>query len=501
MDELQSFDCTLSSVCKLTSQINPNIASLQLGVLSSSYAVDMLESDFDPTIFSTVQLNRAGLNLNELDPRSQVAGNLLNTNTYQLSSGIQKRLTGGTTVSAGMEFFRTSDNIPLNAYNEYVGDHVGANSTAVNVAISQPLLRGKGESYNTAPIELSKIQVKTDQLSLVHNASELMQNVVIAYWQYLAESQRLKIYNTNVRRVNSVLEMTEELVLANKKPRSDLIQIQADLLGKERQALIAKQNLFSARQTLARFIGMSKEESLVIGDPSDGFPDVTADNLIQLEDLIMLSLENRNDLQAINQQISKTEVLASMAEHETKPSLDLTGSIQYGGSDLGNGIHRILTPLTTNDGRNYSLGIGLRYNIPIGNNRAESNVLIRDNNVTNQYLVYNNQQRNIEINLSIEYNSLLNSIDALDKAKRTLEYYEEVFDNEQLKFQNGLTTILNLIIFQERLTFAQLDYITNQQQVANSIVRLRHQTGTLLSTDLNSLNIVSTDVFYQLPIR
>jgi outer membrane protein TolC len=500
MDEMQSSDCTLVSICELASHVNPGITAQQFSVDRTEYAIDVLNSDFDPLFYASANANRSGVNLNSLDPRVDLIGNMLNTNQYALSGGVQKRMMNGMTVNSSLEFNRISDNIPINVYNENVGGHIGDNATALNLSIVQPLLRGKGKKYNTAPIEIAKIDAKTEQSGLTFTTSEQIQNVVLAYWQYYSDYERLKIYKTNERRVRSVLEMTTELVNANRQPASDLLQIQADLLDKERQVIAAKQNVYAARQNLGRFIGLSEEDSHRIGKPIDIFPEVVLDEAVSAQKLIEIAHTNRMDLDILDKQKSRSEILLDLAKNDLQPNLNLTGTARYGGTDFGNGLHRIVTPLATDDGRNYTIGIGLSYDIPIGNKRAESTVLINQTSVSNQELLYDNQKRNIEINVSIEHNNLVNSVDAVNKSRQTLEYYEEVFDNEQLKFQNGLSTILNLILFQERLTFAQLEYIFNQQQMASAIVRLRHQTGTLVESTYNALTIQNKHVFYQLPI-
>ncbi|MEM6379978.1 MAG: TolC family protein, partial [Bacteroidota bacterium] len=98
----------------------------------------------------------------------------------------------------------------------------------------------------------------------------------------------------------------------------------------------------------------------------------------------------------------------------------------------------------------------------------------------------------------IAYNNLLNSVEAVKKSEQALRYYENVFENEQIKFQNGLTTLLNLILFQERLTFAQLDYIRNQQQFAIALSNLRYETGTIFSSEVANSQFDSA-IFYSLP--
>ena len=109
----------------------------------------------------------------------------------------------------------------------------------------------------------------------------------------------------------------------------------------------------------------------------------------------------------------------------------------------------------------------------------------------------NNLKRNIDLNVSIALNNLENSVEVLEKAKRALEFYQEVYNNEQVKFKNGMTILLNLIQFQERLTFAELDYLQAHQQVAIAIVSLRYETGTLLLNKKG--NKGNKELFFTIP--
>jgi outer membrane protein TolC len=124
---------------------------------------------------------------------------------------------------------------------------------------------------------------------------------------------------------------------------------------------------------------------------------------------------------------------------------------------------------------------------------AKSNIAVNDQKVANE-----NLQRNIELNISNALNNLNNSVLVLEKAKEALDSYKEAFNNEQVKFQTGLTTILSLILFQERLTSSELQYLQAYQQFANAIVNLRHETGTLILQD-NRGFAIDQKAFYIIP--
>ena len=72
------------------------------------------------------------------------------------------------------------------------------------------------------------------------------------------------------------------------------------------------------------------------------------------------------------------------------------------------------------------------------------------------------------------------------------------YNNEQIKFKNGLTILLNLIQFQERLTFAELEYLSAKQQFAIAIINLRYETGTLLVGQGTSS--INKSLFYTIPL-
>ena len=87
----------------------------------------------------------------------------------------------------------------------------------------------------------------------------------------------------------------------------------------------------------------------------------------------------------------------------------------------------------------------------------------------------------------------------MQKSEETFNLFLIAFANEQEKFQNGLTTLINVILFQERLTLAETQYIQFQQQFAIDLATLRFETGMLMNAEyLNQDELYERD-FYQIP--
>ena len=365
------------------------------------------------------------------------------------------------------------------------------------------MLRGRGKTIVTALEQASKLNLEsTSNNAQFANSFELFQMSSV-YWQYVTAHKSLEIYRENEARVRRVLEITQELVKADKRPAGNLAQIQADLANQERQTKVAEQILYSAKLNLGRTIGLSKEDSEQLGNPIDEFPSVEESGYMKnLDKLTFLSIaqNNRADIEAAKKVQKALELQLKFTENSKKPQLDLTGFVNYGGMNMGNGLDRALATFSREEGRNFGYGLRVNFSFPLNNNLAQGNFIQNEIALKDQEITTSNLRRNIDLNVSIALNDLENSVDVLKKAEEALEFYQEVYTNEQIKFKNGMTILLNLIQFQERLTFAELDYLRAHQQFAIAIVNLRYETGTLLvSKNRNRNSNINRSLFFTIP--
>ncbi|QNS41683.1 TolC family protein [Chryseobacterium manosquense] len=164
----------------------------------------------------------------------------------------------------------------------------------------------------------------------------------------------------------------------------------------------------------------------------------------------------------------------------------------------GNGKPFQANSFFKDEGKYLGGGAKITFSLPINNNYAKGNLAKSKIAISDQQVFNENLKRNIELNISIALNNLENTISALEQSKLSLDSYREAFENEQLKFKTGLTTLLNVILFQERLTSAELEYLKSQQSFASAIINLRHETGTLVEGDENGY-LVRKENYYTIP--
>lgn len=494
--------CNLIEIARKAFDKNPNVLRSSLAIRSAEGDLQIQRSAFDVNSFSELLLRNNQNTLVGADPRTAfVENSVLKSNVLNLSAGLRKRLRTGQLTEFSLNYGFNNNNLPLNSFNQPIGLYLGNNASTLNFSLTQPLLRGRGRHIVTALERASHLYVQNAKSNNEFSNSYELWQIGLAYWNYYTAYKSLDIYKQSENRIRNVLAVTEELVKGDKKPAGDLVQIHSDLANQEKLTIMAEQDLYAARINLGKVIGLSTEESLLIDVPENDFPTITQSEFkkgLDEADFIKLAKDKRADFRAARHGHEALEQQYVLAQNNTKPQLDLTGFVAYGSASIGNRMGDVLSSFSNNEGRNIGTGARLTFTFPVNNNWARGNLLKSQMAVSDQNVVVNNMQRVIELDVSNDLNYLNNSVSNLQKAEEVLNYNREVFRDEQVKFQSGLTTILSLILFQERLTTSQLRYIQAYRQFAGAILNLRHNTGTLLVPADKGFTI-DRDAFYTIP--
>lgn len=493
--------CDLIEVSGIAFNKNPTIKSSNYSIQNAEANFQLQKSVFDFKLNSEVTYQNEKYNLFDADPKNKFIDKALKNNSFDVSTGLQKTLRTGQLVDLSLKYNYNNNNYPYNAFAEYVGAFYGNHTSNVNLTLTQPLLRGRGGKITTGSEEASVFYINKSKYDYEFANSYEIEQIGIAYWNYYTAYKSLSIYIQNENRVREVLNMTVELVKADKKPQSDLAQVNADLSNQERLTAVAKQDLYNSRLNLGRAIGLIDEESQRLDIPINDFPTVIESGYnddIDKNALIEIAKKKRGDVKAIGEEYKAIELQYLVATNNLKPQLNLSAFAFYGSASVGNGVDKSWSSLVNNQGQDIGGGAKLTFSFPLNNNLAKGNYSKNKIALQNQSVINENTHRNIELNIDIAINNLKNSVIVLEKSKESFGFYQNAFNNEQTKFQSGLTTLLNLILFQERLTSSELENLNAQQQFSNAIIILRHETGTLISKEDLGFKITQ-NAFYTIP--
>jgi outer membrane protein TolC len=356
----------------------------------------------------------------------------------------------------------------------------------VDFLISLPLLKGRGVQATAAEEMAAESDLEASNLTLYHTISEKVLDTVIEYWSYLADKQTYDQLISSEARAERMVASIKELIAADETPASDLQRMQANLSDKSSVRISGYQNFVQAQQQMGLTIGLHYARFDEVKDPTQGFPDISGASLEKLPDILQTlldaSLERRSDYQATLQEQQSNQILITAAENNLKPKLDLDLNFGFSGQDEGRHYQTYLNPLTHNI-PGISQTISLRYTFPPSNSSAKGIRLQRKAALRQSQIQTDDLARTIYSNVKVALESVRNTSYALLNSREAVKAYQVAVKNEKEKFRLGMSTLLDIIDTDDRLTDALLNEIDNRLQVASAIARLRFETGTIITFD------------------
>ena len=347
----------------------------------------------------------------------------------------------------------------------------------------QPLLRGRGSAVVAAGERAARLGVDAARHQRDHVASLRVLNTVLAYWQYVAAAQRLAIVDESQARAIRLFDEMTRLVDADRLPRADLDPLRADLADKEATAVLAAQAVDVARQQLGQAMGLTQEQARRLAPASDDFsalPDAldSADIALDFQALTAQAMQRRNDLAAQQGVLGAADVLRRAAGQQRRHRLDLSAAVGYTGLDNGDAVGQFFSPVATNvGGLNFSAA--LRYDLPVSNRAARGAYAQADADYSAERLAEEQVMRQIAFDVDLARDDVAASAAAYSSTRRAVGFHRQALESERAKFRQGFSTLFNVILFQDRLTFAESRWIDAQARLAAALVRLRFETGTL----------------------
>jgi outer membrane protein TolC len=91
--------------------------------------------------------------------------------------------------------------------------------------------------------------------------------------------------------------------------------------------------------------------------------------------------------------------------------------------------------------------------------------------------------RTIQSNVKVAQDNLEQSAERARLLRTAAAEYRTALDNEREKAQLGRSTVIELLLIEDRLTSSLLDEVSSLQAYASALAQLRYETGTLVGGD------------------
>ena len=425
--DTSSLDLSLPEAVEAALENNLGLQLRKEDVAFSEGTVEEARSSFDP-VFS------ADVGATETNSNPVTIATPTEERSASWNAQLQKRFSPGTEVDLSWK------NGSLDTDSDiYLFDPVY--NTGVTLGLKQPLLKGRGSAVQLADVNSAMSTLEASSYLVDSEAADLAAEVKSAYWQLVYAHQNLEVLQLGLKLAVTLRDDTAAKIDAGKlasidifQPESEVARREEDLISGERAISFSEANLkllMNSQDWLAPFNPVSRPKT----DP------LTFD----LMEVFDNAMKNRPDLKAATMQIKASEFQVSKAENNILPALDLVGLVGVGGTDdsYGNAFERSF------DDSDTEWQLGLMFSRPIDNSLAKGRLrqakAQNRKNKTNLELLKQEIKRSIRVTVR-DAELALKAIEATSK---TALATQKRLEAEQIKFDAGRATTLDVLIAQQ----------------------------------------------------
>jgi outer membrane protein len=402
------------------------------------------------------------------------------------------------TLPTGLQYtaqFTGAKTSQTNSFNNY-NPALTAN---LRMALTQPLLQGRGSYVNRIPLMVAQVGYKISQEVQKVQLLNLVNTAETAYWNVIMARENLKVAEAGRFNADEFLKyMQKQLDLGALSPL-DIYNPQQSLAAADLTVSQAKFTLAQGEDILrhqmgadldadVRMLPITLTETVDLGPAASITPD--------REQAVSKALMMHPAVRQVIEKLDSDDLGIQSARNGLLPNLSFTAFYQSNGtggvydpsrSTLLGGGPAIIIPGGIGDALSQMFGFGyptyfgsLNLTLPIRNRTAAASMATAVVQKKTDALNLRNQQQAIRLNILTAVTRLEGAKEQLKLAQTQREFAQKNLDAENTKFQLGTEINQNVINAQQVLVQAESAVVTNQIGVRLNLLNLLTQTGDLL---------------------
>lgn len=406
------------------------------------------------------------------------------------AAGIRRRTTSGAQVEiaqrVGLQDNNSNFFLPANQA-----------TSQLSLGFTQPLMRGRGQTYNQSLIVLAQIDTETAKDEYSRQLQSHLLEVTRGYRALQLERaslvQRVKLYQVT----REIYDEIAARQTVDAQP-AQLVSSEAALEARRTDLIRARAAVKNAETKLRALcnhpaLGDSESTELVPIDPLTHPLYAT-----ELETEMRLALQNRPEIAAALKEIHAASVRINMSRNEILPQLNLVTRSYVSGLEGDSNLGQSLINQFSDGGPSYS--IGLVYELPAGNRAARARLTRRQIEARQLQAQYRSAVETVKAEVDVALRELQTSFEELAAKCRTLEAAKAQAATLQARWKlapgtngTGALTLESLLSAQQRITEAESSLVTSQLTYCLAVSNLYRANGTLLQVQDIHLNRITED--------
>lgn len=480
---------SLNDAIRKALQNNNDIEIARDDVLFAEQQLRGLYGVYDPIFSVTPQI------IHNITPQQSSLGGggtagTTTTTTFNFSPSLTKNFErGGGNYTLSFANSRTTSSSTFSSLSPFY-------SSNLSLQFNQPLWRNRSIDNNRRSIRIQRKFIEQSDSDFRQRTIQIISQVQAAYWNlvFALRNQQNQLDSLNLSRQN--MRNIEAQIEAGAKAPLDRAQVQTDIATRETNLYLATQNVSVAENSLKQLMlrGPEAPEWTAQVTPTDSPAlDLSPINLALALDE---AHKNRPELRRLNLQKEINVIDIEYFKNQTKPQIDLTGTVAATGlagtpcdsvtnprctpppTNLIGGYGKDLSNLFSLDTRNITAGVTISF--PFRNRTAEANLAGARIQRNQLEASYRSQDQVIEMDVR-------NAAQAVDTAQRRVrtsraarESAEQQLAGEEKLYEVGRSTTFLLLERQNALTAARTNELQAQTDYNKALADLQRATGSTL---------------------
>jgi outer membrane protein len=469
---------SLHDAIVLALENNSGIRVQEAQVETSKFSLLRAFKPFDPqlqTVFTGLRSAYPGFS------QIQGAGSFSDL-TQSANISYTQTLQTGTSVLVGLNSLRYSSNSGFYFLNPYY-------NSALNLQITQPILRNGWKFPNQAPVIIARTDLQQSRANFQAQVNDALLRTITRYWDVVRAHNNLDVSRKSEEAAEATYQHDKRALELGALPPLDIYRSESEVASRRVQVIQAEYLLRQAEENLRFAIGANQDTYIQALDiEATESPESPAELLtIDTASALEQAFDKRPEMEAWRLAVQSDDTSIRLAHNQLLPDLEL--QMSYQGRGVGGNLN--FGGVTTRGGLDTSLNqlFGFRYpgygatltlTLPIKNRAAEAD--LGTALVARHRDLYSAQQAREQITMDVR-----NAVHQLEEAKLTvaagktaLDLAQKMLSAEQRKAQLGTQNIFFILDAQTRVAGAEASLLEAEVGYQNAVATVHSATGDLL---------------------
>lgn len=453
---------SLDQAITQSAQVSPDIQSAAIELKRARLAITREQRRFTTNLTADVGFTRGSTPA--LGRDGQVA--VLNRNTLSTSVGARRSFATGTSASATFDLSRTvRDDIVLGTLGP-------GYSLGLSLGVTQPLLKGLGADINEAQIRLAQQDSLARIVAQERAASAALRDVIAAYWELWYAQQALAQRQQNIQIARDSLAIGELRVKAGVIGEDELLPLQTELASVEEEVLLGELEVEQRALTLARLTTGRAAGELRAADALPG-----AVQPPERQQAVAQAMARSLTLRELEQSVKTARIQVEIARNNERIQLDATGTFQLNGLSNSSFVEA-LALFGSFQATQAFVGVSLA--LPVDRGALTDETARAELAVQTAELRIRAEQQRLEQDITSRVATLERSAERLRLARRTAELSGQSVRAEQVRYEAGESTALDVVRQLQQQRNAALRVLRLEADMAIAQAALEDASGALL---------------------